>query len=218
MTPAVIRGTFSDWRPVKTRGVLQLVIEVPVEQAQHVMDTLGFPMPGEEKFVAVALMNAVGGGGAPSAGTAEPVGRPGHEADSVRVHDQQATHSSGPQGRADGQGAGVAETSEPPSGQTAAPDAPKPRTPFRELKPSAQAAMKCKEPEFQRWVASAVVEGTMSPIGSARCAQETAAMVRAKCLVDSRSELDTNLEKAARWAALLTEFERDTGQIAEQRG
>lgn len=53
---AVIRGTFSDWRPVKSRSVLQLVIELPIEQTQDVLDRLGVPIPGVEKWVAVALL------------------------------------------------------------------------------------------------------------------------------------------------------------------
>ena len=55
---AVIRGAFSDWRPVKSRSVLQLVIEVPIEQTQEVLDRLGVPIPGVEKWVAVALLKA----------------------------------------------------------------------------------------------------------------------------------------------------------------
>lgn len=55
--PAAIRATFSDWRPVKSRGVLQLVLEVPVEQTKHVLDTLGAPIPGTEKWVGVALIS-----------------------------------------------------------------------------------------------------------------------------------------------------------------
>jgi hypothetical protein len=54
---AAIQATFSDWRPVKSRGVLQLVLEVPVEQTKHVLDTLGAPIPGTEKWVGVALIS-----------------------------------------------------------------------------------------------------------------------------------------------------------------
>lgn len=63
---AVIRGAFSDWRPVKSRSVLQLVIEVPIEQTQEVLDRLGVPLPGVEKWVAVALLKS----------DAEPVEQP----------------------------------------------------------------------------------------------------------------------------------------------
>lgn len=52
-----IKAAFADWRPVKSRGVLQLVLEVPVEMTEHVLKTLGPPIPGIEKWVGVALLN-----------------------------------------------------------------------------------------------------------------------------------------------------------------
>jgi hypothetical protein len=61
-----IKAAFADWRPVKSRGVLQLVLEVPVEQTKHVLDTLGAPIPGTEKWVGVALLVP------PGASTSEP--------------------------------------------------------------------------------------------------------------------------------------------------
>jgi hypothetical protein len=57
-----IKAAFADWRPVKSRGVLQLVLEVPVEQTKLVLDTLGAPIPGTEKWVGVALLNPPGAG------------------------------------------------------------------------------------------------------------------------------------------------------------
>jgi hypothetical protein len=56
MTAAAISAAFADWRPVKSRSVLQLVLEVPIEQTERVMSALGAPMPGKEKWVAVALL------------------------------------------------------------------------------------------------------------------------------------------------------------------
>lgn len=49
-----IAGTFADVRPVKTRGVVQVVIEIPVERGRDVIDLLGFPQPGGEQWVAIA--------------------------------------------------------------------------------------------------------------------------------------------------------------------
>jgi hypothetical protein len=56
--PAVIRGTLSEIKPVKTRSIWQIVVEIPVEQAQSAIDTLGVPVPGKERWVAVALLDA----------------------------------------------------------------------------------------------------------------------------------------------------------------
>lgn len=58
MTSAVISGTFSDLKTVKTRGVLQMVIEVPIEKGAAVVKAFGFPQPGAEIPVAVARLIA----------------------------------------------------------------------------------------------------------------------------------------------------------------
>ena len=55
--PKVIKATFSDWRPVKGRKVLQMVFEVPLEQTNEVLSMLGAPMPDKETWVAIALLD-----------------------------------------------------------------------------------------------------------------------------------------------------------------
>lgn len=57
MTAAMISGTFADFKLVKTRSVAQLVVEVPIEQADSALKLLGgVPQPGAEKPVAVARL------------------------------------------------------------------------------------------------------------------------------------------------------------------
>lgn len=57
MTDAAIKATFSDFRIVKGRKVAQLVLEVPLEQADAALDTLGgLPMPDRERWVALARL------------------------------------------------------------------------------------------------------------------------------------------------------------------
>lgn len=65
MTAAVIAGSFADYRLVKSRSVLQLVVEIPVEQQEQAFKALGYPLPGVEIAVAVARLN-------PQAGTHSP--------------------------------------------------------------------------------------------------------------------------------------------------
>lgn len=57
MTDAVITGTYSDFKLVKTRSVAQIVIEVPIEKAQEAIALFGVPQPGAEVPVAVARLN-----------------------------------------------------------------------------------------------------------------------------------------------------------------
>jgi hypothetical protein len=54
---AVISASFSDFRLVKGRKVAQLILEVPIEQAQAALEALGgVPMPHEDRWCAVALL------------------------------------------------------------------------------------------------------------------------------------------------------------------
>ena len=53
----VVKGTYADFRVVKTRKVLQMVIELPIEQADDFTKKFGMPNPSIEKWVAVAYLN-----------------------------------------------------------------------------------------------------------------------------------------------------------------
>lgn len=80
-TAAVIAGSFSDYRLVKSRGVLQLVVEIPVEQQGDAFAALGYPIPGTDIPVAVARLNS-------------PVGphSPQHERTTSAALDGRANH------------------------------------------------------------------------------------------------------------------------------
>ena len=56
--PAAFTATYSDWRVVKGRKVVQIVLEVPLEAAGHAYNVLGgMPTFGSENWFAVARMN-----------------------------------------------------------------------------------------------------------------------------------------------------------------
>ncbi len=52
----LIQGTFSDFKTVKTRKVLQVIIEVPLEKTSDVIKILGSPQPHAETPVAIARL------------------------------------------------------------------------------------------------------------------------------------------------------------------
>lgn len=54
---AVIDGQFADFKLVRTRGVAQIVVEVPLERASRVLEMFGVPLPSQEVWVAVARLN-----------------------------------------------------------------------------------------------------------------------------------------------------------------
>jgi len=58
--PAAIAGTYSDFKIIRSRKVAQLVVEVPIEQAQALITALGLPNPAEETWVAVARLGPGG--------------------------------------------------------------------------------------------------------------------------------------------------------------
>lgn len=140
---AVFAGTYADFKTVKTRSVVQAVIEIPVEQAEAFLKVFGVPRPGAERPVAIALLN-----------TAKP--------------------------------------------ELKQPKAKKP------LSRSQHAGMLCHDEQFQFYL-------------GAKDEEDAARRVRDYCLVDSRSQFDTNENAAARWDALLLDFQQQTGRAAELR-
>lgn len=57
MTDAAIKATFADFRIIKGRKVAQLVLEVPLENADAALDVLGgVPMPDRERWCAIARL------------------------------------------------------------------------------------------------------------------------------------------------------------------
>lgn len=55
--PAAISGDFADLRSVKTRSVVQIVIECPIEEGERIVQMFGFPQPGKPVRLAIARLN-----------------------------------------------------------------------------------------------------------------------------------------------------------------
>lgn len=56
-TRAVIQGNYSDLKFVRTRKVVQVVIEIPIEHAADFVQKFGAPDPSAETWVAVARLD-----------------------------------------------------------------------------------------------------------------------------------------------------------------
>lgn len=55
---AILQAEFVDVRPVKSRKVMQLIFEVPIEAADHALSALGgFPRPDQSRYVAIAQLD-----------------------------------------------------------------------------------------------------------------------------------------------------------------
>lgn len=54
----MILGSYADLKIIKTRSVVQIVVEVPLERGREVTELLGLPQPNAEVPVVVARMDA----------------------------------------------------------------------------------------------------------------------------------------------------------------
>jgi hypothetical protein len=52
-----IKGEYANLKPVKTRKVWVLEVEIPEEEIQYVTEVLGFPKQGEQKWLGIALLD-----------------------------------------------------------------------------------------------------------------------------------------------------------------
>lgn len=57
-TPAAFRATYSDWKLVKTRGVVQVIFEVPLADSDTAYEILGgMPNHANERWFGIAALN-----------------------------------------------------------------------------------------------------------------------------------------------------------------
>lgn len=139
--PAAIKATYADYRRVKGRKVLQLILEVPLEQAPQVHEAFGEPLPDGSTWVGVARINP----------------------------DTKPERKGGPLCK--------------------------------------RAAILCNEGGFQRFVAERVAKmaGMANPV-SKTDPEDIAVFVRHHCGVESRAELDHDVEAARKFNALDMEY------------
>ena len=55
--PAAIKATYCNVKNIAGRKVVQLIFEIPVEQAGLAYNSLGWPSPADPRWVAIALLN-----------------------------------------------------------------------------------------------------------------------------------------------------------------
>ena len=136
---AATKGTFADFRLVKTRKVCQIFLEIPIEAADAALAALGgLPRSDQETWVAIARL----------------------------------------------------DLSKAPDESTA-----KEHRIFCDLPGPTQAAIKCKDPLFRKFMNASDVD-------------ECALLVRKYCLVTSRSDIIIGSSHGDLWIDLLREFER----------
>ena len=56
-TNRITKGTYSDFKIIKSRNVAQIIVEIPLEQSDDFIAMFGIPKPTSEKWVALAGLN-----------------------------------------------------------------------------------------------------------------------------------------------------------------
>lgn len=124
--PSAFKATFADFRLIKGRKVAQVIVEVPLEEADNALAALGgLPRPDLDRWVAVARLNSP-----PGASTSEPAS---------------ATHGESPS-----DAAGDADAS--PSTKSA--PAPGEHKPKRERTLAEKVWFRCNDKKFWEWLYS----------------------------------------------------------------
>ncbi len=59
MQDKIMAGTYSDFKLIKTRKVIQMIIEFPIESQHEFTQNFGLPIPHEEQYVAVAKLKEI---------------------------------------------------------------------------------------------------------------------------------------------------------------
>lgn len=84
---AAFRGVYTDWKLVRTRSVVQIVVEVPVETSGEAYRVLGgMPAPGTSIWCAIARLNEGGEAGQQTQDNISPTQR---EAEPEKPHPAQ---------------------------------------------------------------------------------------------------------------------------------
>jgi hypothetical protein len=147
----VFKAAFADFKLVKTRSCAQLIFEVPIEEADAALQTLGgLPRAATEVWAGIARI----------------------------------------------------DPKKPASDAPGKAPAPKERRPFKSLPLSQQAAIRCQDEEFRRFLVER--EGGSDMVVTD--AESTAATVRDICGVASRSEIREQNVSGALWRELDSAF------------
>ena len=179
--PAAIKGCFADFKIIKTRKLAQLIIEIPIEQADAALATLGgIPRSDSERWIALARLDLTASQ-QPLPHPREKKERPSTE---VLSDWYQNNPMDGPLGSEEGE---------------SSREKYKSRRPFHTLSYAQQAAMKSNDGRFQLWMSK------YHPMDGlyADCAEA----IRDYCGVTSRASIVPDTAAGDRWIELLRAYE-----------
>lgn len=125
--PAAFRASYADWKLIKTRGVVSISFEVPLNESHLAYEALGgMPVAAKEIWCGIAQLD-------PKANQFNSVGGNQHEVTTAQSTEPTPRQDTGKH-----------------------PDGAKTKTAFRDMRLPNQAGMLCAEVPFQRFLADLI--------------------------------------------------------------
>jgi hypothetical protein len=185
MSEAIL-ATFSEVKIIKTRSVMQIVCEIPIDQADEALRILGgIPQPAEERWVGIALSKperkAITANDAQS--LLDHKLTPGEV---ERLMPKEREHLENPE-------FGAAQKEINKRIRNEADTVAKQRRPFETLPLSQQAAIRSTDRAFWEWLG---ISGEV----------QAAEYIRKHCGVGSRAEINTADKSGSRWLEIESQF------------
>lgn len=182
---AAFRGSYADWRLIKTRGCVQVVFEIPLAESDAAYQALGgMPNSASERWFGIARLND--GVDTPSEAAGERVAPDNTPAASPKLNGSCIPGEAAGRSRQD-------------RGEADQPY--KPRKPVAaDKKLAQQAGILCSEPAFQRFLTETGLAPDMTEHDAADC-------VRDFCGVISRAEIAPGSKAAELWIDLRGKYE-----------
>ncbi len=186
--PAAITAELVDVRNVGMHKCIKLTLHVPAERAAEVIAAFGWATAVDPVPVALARLDT--GGPVPSEATIiDPV-------PVVLAKWREGLGAGGPVPR---------EAVSDPDRPDAPPPATKPRPAVApEKRMTQRAAIMCNDPAFQNWLKHTNSSWRIMTDGTDE--ERAAAIVRARCKVRSRTEIQPGTEAARAWDQMLSEY------------
>lgn len=177
MTDAVIAACFADWKLIRTRAVVQLVFEIPIENADAAYQVVGgMPIAAKERWFAICPLRE---------GTVRPENY-GAKKDATPAAKETAP-------------------SPQPTPNPNVPAGAKRSKSWHEMLPAQQAGILCSEPAFLRYLETEYPPEYNS-INMMDGGTDAGELVRLICGVSSRAELVPGSAAAETWKQIASGY------------
>ncbi len=209
MKRAAFTGSYADLKFIKSRSVMQVIVELPIEQADAFLAAFKAPQPGAERPVALALLNSAPAVHAPASVPSS--------AEAIEAHSESAGQSGVASGRYPEQtgdrGRTTMITEVIPQQGPLAREKPQRRPTAAPDRLVQYVAIACGSPQFQEWLKGYISlppDRYLDQLGAMQC-------VRQLLGVQSLAECSANPEARQKAKDLMWEYDVHIGKATEDR-